>query len=258
MKQNLLISFSGGETSAFMAQWLWKNMQNEYNMIFVFANTSEENEETLSFVKKCSEYFGFPVIWVESKVHHNKRKSSTYNIVTYETASRDGSIFREMVSKYGIPNRTSPHCTRELKERPIKALGNAIFGRGQYFTAIGIREDEFDRMNEDKESKKYLYPLISKDFTPQTKKKINSFWAAMPFRLNLKGYEGNCKVCWKKHFHKLYQIAKESPVRFDTFKAIELEFGEFIPITRLKKLLKENKPYSLPIRLNQWKHNYRR
>ena len=53
MKKKLLVSFSGGETSAFMAQWLWKHKQDEYEMLFVFANTGQEKEETLQFVDKC-------------------------------------------------------------------------------------------------------------------------------------------------------------------------------------------------------------
>ena len=53
MKQKLLVSFSGGETSAFMAQWLWKHKQDEYDMIFVFANTGQENEETLQIIIKA-------------------------------------------------------------------------------------------------------------------------------------------------------------------------------------------------------------
>ena len=72
MKKKLLISFSGGETSAFMAQWLWNNKQHEFDMIFVFANTGEENEETLEFVEKCSDYFGFNVIWVEANVNSKR------------------------------------------------------------------------------------------------------------------------------------------------------------------------------------------
>lgn len=49
-KQKILVSFSGGETSAFMINWLLKNMP-EYEYKFVFANTGEENEETLVFVQ---------------------------------------------------------------------------------------------------------------------------------------------------------------------------------------------------------------
>lgn len=89
-KPKLLVSFSGGETSAFMAQWLWKHHRDDYDMIFVFANTGQENEETLEFVQKCADHFGFPVVWVEAVVHHGKRKASTHRIVDFETASRDG------------------------------------------------------------------------------------------------------------------------------------------------------------------------
>ena len=39
IKKKLLVSFSGGETSAYMAQWLKANKSNEFEMIFVFANT---------------------------------------------------------------------------------------------------------------------------------------------------------------------------------------------------------------------------
>ena len=52
--ENLLVSFSGGETSAFMAQWL-NNHYEEYgykNIVFVFANTGLENEQTLEFVER--------------------------------------------------------------------------------------------------------------------------------------------------------------------------------------------------------------
>jgi hypothetical protein len=38
-KKKLNVSFSGGETSAFMAQWLWQNKRDEYDMLFLFANT---------------------------------------------------------------------------------------------------------------------------------------------------------------------------------------------------------------------------
>ena len=50
--KRLLVSFSGGETSAFMAQWLWRHKRDQYDMVFVFANTGQENEETLDFVQQ--------------------------------------------------------------------------------------------------------------------------------------------------------------------------------------------------------------
>ena len=66
--KNLLISFSGGETSALMAILLL-NMPtySDYNKVVVFANTGKENQQTLDFIKdKC---------WIEN----NSNKHSTIN-----------------------------------------------------------------------------------------------------------------------------------------------------------------------------------
>ncbi len=215
MKKDLLVSFSGGETSGYMAQWLKKNKSNEYNLIFVFANTGLENEETLEFVDKCDKAFNLNLVWVEAKIYHNKRKGTSYNVVDFKTASRNGEPFEEMIKKYGIPNRAYPHCTRETKLAPIREYAKNHFKSKEYYTAIGIRIDEIDRISVKRIEYKLIYPLIEKDMIPMTKAKINFWWNNQDFRLNLKGYQGNCKTCWKKSDKKLHQIAKENPSSFD-------------------------------------------
>ena len=74
--RNLLVSFSGGETSAYLAKWLLDNKSNDYNMKFVFANTGDEEEATLDFVQECSIKWNIDIVWVESLVYKNKRKAS--------------------------------------------------------------------------------------------------------------------------------------------------------------------------------------
>ena len=64
MKKHGLISFSGGETSAFMLWWLLINKSDEYDFTIVFANTGRENESTLLFVKQCAELFGCEIVWI--------------------------------------------------------------------------------------------------------------------------------------------------------------------------------------------------
>src|SRR5687768_16003487 len=98
MKKRLLVSFSGGETSAFMAQWLKANKSDEYDMWFLFANTGEENEETLRFVDQCDKYFGLNVIWVEGVSNPEYGVGVTPVEVNHETASRDGEPFESMIS----------------------------------------------------------------------------------------------------------------------------------------------------------------
>jgi len=245
--KKLLVSFSGGETSAYMAQWLWNHKRNDFEMIFVFANTGQENEETLEFVEKCSNHFGFPVVWVEAKVYPEMGKGNTFKIVDFESADRSGQTFEAAIAKHGIPNTNTPHCTRELKQVPINKFARSL-GWKSYYTAIGIRSDEADRINSKAKQLKLIYPLVSREMQPMTKPKINFWWSQQPFRLNLKGYQGNCKWCWKKGNPKLYQIAKETPQFFYFPALMEKKYGEFVPESRLKKMNDRGEKPLLPVR----------
>jgi len=223
MKKNLIVSFSGGETSAFMAQWIKNHWEDKYDDIsYVFANTGLENEQTLEFVQRCDEYFKLGIVWVEADVKHEYRKGTDYVSVDFETASRNGEPFEQMIKKYGIPNRATPQCTRELKQAPINKYAKNIYGKHGFDTAIGIRSDEIDRVNENREKLRLVYPLVTDIKT--TKKHINFFWAQMPFRLELKGYQGNCVTCWKKSDKKLFQIYKENPTAFNFMDKMERKY----------------------------------
>lgn len=224
-KKKLLVSVSGGETSLFMAVWIWLHLKDEYEIIFVFANTGQENEETLIFLKQCEEHFGIKIIWIEADVIEGKGNGTRFKIVNFETASRNGEPFEAVIKKYGIPNTKFLHCTRELKMNPIKAYAKSIWGKEKYYLAIGIRIDEFDRMNPNKDKLRIIYPLISKEMQPMTKPMINFWWKQQPFRLNLKGYQGNCITCYKKSDKKLFQIAKENPKAFEFFDRMEKQYG---------------------------------
>lgn len=248
MKKKLLVSFSGGETSAFMAQWLWKYKQNEFEMLFVFANTGQENEETLIFINQCEDEFGFKINWIEADVREGKGNGTRFKLTDFKNASRNGEPFEAVIKKYGIPNQNYLHCTRELKIQPIKAFAKSFWGKEKYYLAIGIRIDEFDRMNANKDKLRIIYPLIAKEMQPMTKKMINFYWQNMPFRLNLKGYQGNCITCYKKSDKKLFQIAKENPQAFYFFDRMEKQYGNGQQIFRNNRtaemILEESKNWN--------------
>jgi hypothetical protein len=229
MKDKLIISFSGGETSAYMTQYLLLNYSDVYDMVVVFANTSQENESTLDFIEQCDKYFNMNVVWVESVFNPINGKGVTARVVDYKTASRNGEPFEAMIAKHGIPNASTPHCSRDLKRSAILDYAKQL-GWKKYFTAIGIRADEVGRVSSSAKKNKVIYPLIDIGFT---KLKVNSYWDKMPFRLALKGYEGNCKVCWKKSLRKLMTIAVENPSAFDFFERMEQKYGAYIPESRL-------------------------
>lgn len=239
-----LISFSGGETSAFMLQWLLKNKSNEYDFKVVFANTGRENNQTLEFVKQCSEEFNVEIVWIESNVWGNVKDKTKHVVVNYETATknqdwkkRDNTPYEEMVKKYGLPNISNRFSTRELKDRPIQSYMRSIgFKDLDYDIFIGIRYDELDRMiDETKNPRNFVYPLIK--WMKWTKKHVNFWWSQMPFRLLLKGWEGNCVTCYKKTLEKLMQIMIDDAWKFEFDEYLEWKYEYYIPESRIKKLV---------------------
>lgn len=229
-KNKILVSFSGGETSAYMINWLLKN-KPEHEYKFVFANTGEENEETLIFVQQCAEFFNIDITWVQYE-------RLGFKEVNFETAYRShdpeeikngwpNHPFRKYIQEFGIPNMQNMSCTRELKEYPINRYMSANGWKPSgYDKAIGIRADELDRVGN------LYYPLLK---IMATKQMINAFWSKMPFRLKLKGWMGNCKVCWKKSIRKLITIARYHPEWFAFFKVMEDEFGDYLKEGREKQ-----------------------
>jgi len=229
-KPKLLISFSGGETSGYMAKRLTEDFRDTHEIIALFANTGQENEESLVFVDICDREFGLNVVWIEADVQVESGKGTQANVVSFQTASRSGEPFEEVIKKYGLPNPTNFVCTRELKITPMQNYLRSIgWAKRSYQTAIGIRVDELDRMRSDAEKELIIYPLINWGVD---KPEINRFWRDMHFRLELKSYEGNCKTCWKKSDRKLFTIAKENPERFEFFAEMEAKYSQYTPLSR--------------------------
>jgi hypothetical protein len=170
-RKNLAVSASGGETSLYMAYLLWKYMQDEYNMVFVFANTGMELRETVHFIFRCSEHFGFPVHYIEADINPQKGNGGTFKELSRHDLSYIGekrTPFEDMAAKFGLPNPAHKNCTRDLKEVPIRKFAQAYFGGEPFYTAIGIRMDEIDRMSVRRQELSIIYPLI-KTFLPQRK-----------------------------------------------------------------------------------------
>ena len=225
MKMNLFISFSGGRTSAFMTKWMLDNVQDDYDkIIVVFANTGQENEETLRFVNQCDKQWGLSVVWVEAVVDFRKNKGVTHHVVDFSSASRKGEPYIEVIKKYGIPNMSYPHCNRDLKLAPLHSYAKELgWKKGSYETAIGIRIDEMDRVSSKMVEEKIIYPLVENK--KMTKEMISIWWSKQSFNLNLKEHEGNCKWCWKKSKRKLLTLAKDTPEIFDFPMEMEERYG---------------------------------
>lgn len=227
LKDRVSISFSGGKTSAYMTKMLLDYFrQNEpwREIVVTFANTGQEHEKTLEFVDRCDREFGFGVVWLEAEVVHGKRVSTGHKIVNFETAARNGEPFEEVIKKYGIPNKSYNHCTRELKLAPMRSYHNSLgLKEGTYSFAVGIRADEVDRVSfEAMKNRAIFYPCVDAGVT---KADVREWWATQSFNLEIPEHLGNCTWCWKKSLRKLMTLSKSHPEIFEFPRRMEANYG---------------------------------
>ena len=226
MKKLLVCTFSGGRTSAFMGKMLKENQKyNEFDKVFIFANTGKELPETLEFINKCDKEWGLNIVWLEANVVYEKGVGTNFKVVSYETASRDGKPFEDMLKKYPLPNNMASNCTRELKLAPIGKYVKSL-GYKEVYTAMGIRYDERHRESNTAKENNIIYPLIY-DIRVDNKF-IRDWWDRQSFDLKLKDYEGNCDLCFKKSLKKRLTIIKERPEVADWWLNMESNYSSDI------------------------------
>lgn len=208
-KKLLVCTFSGGRTSAFMALFLENHYKyKDVDKLFIFANTGKEREETLEFIMRCDIHWNLHIVWVEAKVINEANVGTTYEVVNFDTASRNGQPFEAMLQKYPMPNNFASNCTRELKQRPIDKYVKSL-GYDEVYTAMGIRADESHRRSNNAKRDNIIYPLM--DDIQVDAKFIRDWWFKNDFDLQLKDYEGNCDLCFKKSVRKRLTLINENP-----------------------------------------------
>jgi hypothetical protein len=220
-KDNVVISFSAGRSSAFMCQMMLSDPYwSKKNLLFIFANTSKEREETLMFCHRCDErIISNGLVWVEAKVNPEDGEGTKHTLTNFHMAKRNGEVFEAVIKKYGIPNSQFPHCTRELKDRPINSFAKQHFNGEPYVTALGMRFDEISRV---KQSDKFIYPLAANGILVGD---VRRFWNKQDFDLRLKDYEGNCDLCWKKSKRKILTLIRENPAIVDWWSDMEAKYS---------------------------------
>jgi 3'-phosphoadenosine 5'-phosphosulfate sulfotransferase (PAPS reductase)/FAD synthetase len=246
------ISFSGGRTSAYLLHKLLDLIPKE-NIIVNFANTGREDEATLKFIKDNEDYLGMKFNWIEFDLDENDKP--TFNIVDYETASRNGEPLYKSIkhSKY-VPNVMQRRCTIASKIETMKRYMESLkLGFDNYVTYIGIRYDEPKRWSKElhqfgNNAQIKCYPLVD---WKTTKQDVLNYWSKMPFDLQLVEPFGNCDLCMLKSTKRRIAVLKQKPEIAKWWSDIEVEFGntfdnqysvkQLYKIATGKALLDENK-----------------
>ena len=88
---------------------------------------------------------------------------------------------------------------------------------------MGIRKDEEHRRSNNAIKDNVIYPLM--DDIQVDANFIRNWWDKQSFDLNLKDYEGNCDLCFKKSTRKKLTIIKENPNVSDWWLDMELKYS---------------------------------
>jgi 3'-phosphoadenosine 5'-phosphosulfate sulfotransferase (PAPS reductase)/FAD synthetase len=199
-----VINFSGGRTSAYMTK---KLIDEGGEYIVTFQNTGKEMSQTLDFINECDKRWNLNIVWLEF------RFGNGVEVVTYETASRDGRPFTEAIehNKQFLPNQLMRYCTRLMKIDTLRRYLKSI-GITEFTSFNGIRYDEPRRWNKIKNLDIDVeLPLVK---WKTTKKDVLDWWKIQDFDLMVNEPYGNCDCCFLKGKGKLSIIAKEKPELF--------------------------------------------
>ena len=222
-----VINFSGGRTSAYMTKRLIDE-GGEY--LITFQNTGKEMPQTLDFINECDKRWGLNILWLEY------RQPAWFEVVTYETASRDGRPFDEVMRQRpaSIPNVQFRYCTDQLKIMTLKRYLKSL-NVYDYTSFNGIRYDEPRRWNRIKANNFDVeLPLVKWKITKQD---VLDFWAKQDFDLQVNEPYGNCDCCFLKGKGKLAIIAKEKPELFDWWIGKETQGRQWKKETTYQNIL---------------------
>ena len=227
-----IINFSGGRTSAYMAKRLIDEGLENY--IVAFENTGKEMKQTLDFINECDNRWNLNIVWLEYRYGNN------FEVVNYETASRNGRPFDELIAykKGTLPNTMMRFCTEQLKINTLKRWAKSI-GIKEWNHYVGIRYDEPRRYGKTSMLPKYMtveHPLVK---WKTTKKDVLDFWKEQEFDLRVNEPYGNCDGCFLKGKGKLSIIAKENPELFDWWIDKEKQSGNTFKKEITYQLLKD-------------------
>ena len=228
------MNFSGGRTSGFMLRReLDRNPNYRDEFVTVFCNTGKERPETLDFVHAVEVNWNVPIVWLEYKrfpastippeIFPTKRRQDNhrklgnelthwFRVVNYETASRDGRPFDDFLTAVSaLPNAVGRSCSSQLKIRSAMRYCFSI-GYKEFAPHIGIRADEAHRAVEiEATCENFISPKFPLIESRIVELDVLAFWAQNDFDLRLKGYEGNCDLCYLKSRWKRLRIMRDMP-----------------------------------------------
>lgn len=228
-----IINVSGGRTSALMLHNILRAHGGTLppDVHAVFCNTGKERPETLAFLAAVSERWGVRLRWIERDLH--KSAGARFREVTYETASRNGEPFDELiVERRFLPNGIMRFCTQDLKIRTARDFMRSQ-GHEHWTSVMGLRFDEPARVSRVRDREPDEWDVACPLYDARvTKADVMGFWASQPFDLELQPHESNCDGCYLKARSILTRIERDRPGTLAWWDAKERERNARFKSTR--------------------------
>jgi hypothetical protein len=200
-----VVSFSGGRTSAYLVYLMQNYSAYGIPVHYVFMDTGFEHPKTYEFIRNVVKNFRINLVCLRVKINPVLGQGNDYEQIDINDMCCDLKPWEALLKKYGTPYRGGAFCTMMLKQNVFVKYCNDNFGKGNYYTWLGIRIDEPRRLKE-KDGFKYLAEI-----SPFKKPDVLAWWETKSFNLQLPEYSGNCLFCIKKGINKVALAAKSNP-----------------------------------------------
>jgi hypothetical protein len=235
MSKDLLISVSGGRSSAMVARHIQTNDKyKDFNKVYVFANTGMERPETIDFLKNIEKHWGIDLIKVEGVYSTEMGVGIKHKIVEWDELDMKAKVFENAIEHKnkgdysGLPNQAAPFCSGTMKTMPIEHFAKTYLEK-DYLMAIGMRKEDMPKRitwAEIREEKRKIYPLITDFEYPIGQHELNIWWSKQPFKLEIHGKLGNCELCWKKSTTNLVETIRHGTRFVDWIRTMEAKYED--------------------------------
>jgi hypothetical protein len=234
-----VVSFSGGRTSAYMVYLMEKKRKNEgWEVEYVFCDTGAEHPKTYEFVKNVVKHFNINLTCLKAVIPKENGVGPTFSVIGIDSIGWDLSVMKDMVTKYGNFTVSRPKCTDRLKTIILDKWRKKTYGKGTYYTWLGMRIDEPRRLkfindNHDLFTKKNSNPQKIRylaEICENTKQDVIDWWSTQPFDLEIEEHLGNCVFCVKKSDIKIARAARDEPQLFNEWN--EVMTGEHVRLVK--------------------------
>ena len=204
-----VVSFSGGRTSAYLVHLMEQKRKAEgLDVAYVYMDTGAEHPKTYAFIRNVVKHFGIELICLRADFNQPLGVGHSYKVVSIDDCCHDLGPFRDMCKKYGTPSIAGKWCSSKMKQEVHDKYCDDVFGKSSYVTWLGIRADEPRRLTAIGKSEFVRYMA---EISDAEKCDVMSFWASMPFDLEIDEWLGNCVFCFKKSDLKLAAAQRDEP-----------------------------------------------